>query len=148
MTEHRLRARVACVFTVARGAGLIASVSLGSTAIAEEPGRAKLSKEDRQRLATAAANRTSTVTMLFATVETSTGSVANALRALGATVRKTDADVGYIRADVPTDKAEAAAKLPGVVASELDQVFSIVPPDAGEGTGPTATPSETTPAQN
>jgi subtilisin family serine protease len=86
--------------------------------------------------------------MLFATVETSTGSVANALRALGATVRKTDADVGYIRADVPTDKAEAAAKLPGVVASELDQVFSIVPPDAGEGTGPTATPSETTPAQN
>jgi subtilisin family serine protease len=148
MTEHRLRARFARVFTVATAAALIASVSIASTAIAEEPGRSKLSKEDRQRLATAAANRSSTVTMLFATVETSTGSVANALRALGATVRKTDADVGYIRADVPTDRADAAAKLAGVVASELDQVFSIVPPDAGEGTGPTATPSETTPAQN
>jgi subtilisin family serine protease len=148
MTEHRLRARFARVLTVATAAALIASVSLASTAIADEPGRSKLSKEDRQRLATAAANRSSTVTMLFATVEARTGAVANALRALGATVRKTDADVGYIRADVPTDRAEAAAKLAGVVASELDQVFSIVPPDAGEGTGPTATPSETTPAQN
>jgi len=85
--------------------------------------------------------------MLFATVETSTGSVANALRALGATVRKQDSDVGYIRADVPTDKADVAAKLAGVVGSELDQVFDLIPPDI-DGDVIAATPPDTTPAQN
>jgi subtilisin family serine protease len=147
MTEHWMRARLARVITTATVTALVASMALASTALAD-PGKPKLSKEDRQRLAAAAANNSPTVTMLFATVEGSTGSVANALRALGATVRKTDNDVGYIRADVPTDKAEIAAKLAGVVGSELDQVFDIAPPDAGEGSEPTATPDEGTPAQN
>jgi hypothetical protein len=126
---------------------LVASIAIASTALAESPGRSKLSKEDRGRLATATANGSATVTMLFATVESSTGSVASALRALGATVRKQDSDVGYIRADVPTDKADAAAKLAGVVGSELDQVFNLVPPDI-DGDVVAAIPPETTPAQN
>jgi subtilisin family serine protease len=108
----------------------------------------KLSKQDRERLAAATANGQSSVTMLFATVEGQTGSVASALRALGATVRVTDGDVGYIRADVPADKADAASKLAGVAGSELDQIFDLVLPDAGEGAAPTATPDENTPAQN
>jgi hypothetical protein len=147
MTAHRMRTRLARVLTTATVTVLIASIAIASTALAESPSRSKLSKQDRQNLAAAAANGSATVTMLFATVETSTGSVANALTALGATVRKQDSDVGYIRADVPTDKADVAAKIAGVQGSELDQVFNLEPPDI-DGDVVTATPPETTPAQN
>jgi hypothetical protein len=148
MAVYQLRTRLARALTLVTAAALIASVALSAIALADSPGR-KLSKEDRQRLAAATATGTTTVTMLFATVESSTGAVASALTALGATVRKQDVDVGYIRADVPTDKVDLAAKLPGVVASELDQVFDITPPDAGDGAAPAQLPpDDTTPAQN
>ena len=110
MTAQRLRSRLARVLTTAAVTTLVASLAIASTALADPPGGSKLSKQDRERLATATANGSANVTMLFATVEGSTGSVANALAALGATVRRQDADVGYIRADVPTDKADVAAK--------------------------------------
>lgn len=147
MAAHRMRTRLARVLTTATVTALVASIAIASSALAESPGRSKLSKEDHERLAAATANGAATVTMLFATVESSTGSVANALTALGATVRKQDADVGYIRADVPTDKADIAAKLAGVVASELDQVFNIAPPDT-DGDVALAIPPDTTPAEN
>jgi hypothetical protein len=148
MTKRRMRVRLARVISVVTISALIASITLSSAAFADS-GRTKLSKEDRERLATATANGASTVTMLFATVEASTSSVANALAALGAIVRKQDADVGYIRADVPTDMADAASKLPGVVGSELDQVFDVTPPDNGDGDIPGQLPPDsTTPAQN
>jgi subtilisin family serine protease len=147
MTTHWVRARLARILTTATVTALVASIALASTALADSPGRSKLSKEDHQRLAAATANGSATVTMLFATVESSTGSVASALSALGATVRKQDSDVGYIRADVPTDKADAAAKLAGVVASELDQVFDLIPPGI-DGDVIAAIPPENTPAQN
>jgi len=131
--------------------GLVISALLATvagTAFAAPGDRStKLSKQDRERLASAVANGQSTVTMLFATVESSTGSVAAALRALGATVQKTDADVGYIRAAVPADKADQASKLAGVAGSELDQIFTIEPPDA-DGDVTAATPPDNTPAQN
>jgi len=147
MTAHRMRTRLARVLTTATVTALVASIAIASTAFAESPGKSRLSKQDRERVATAVANGSSTVTMLFATVEASTGSVANALSALGATVRKQDSDAGYIRADVPADKADAASKLAGVVGSELDQVFNLVPPDI-DGDVVAAIPPETTPAQN
>jgi subtilase family protein/pre-peptidase len=143
---HRPRlARVLSAFAIA---SLLAMIT--TSAVFAAPGdRSKLSKQDRERLATASANGASTVTMLFATVESSTSSVASALTALGATVRKTDSDVGYIRADVPTGQADTAAKIAGVLGSELDQTFDITPPDAGEGDVPAQLPPDnTTPAQN
>jgi hypothetical protein len=149
MTAHRMRTRLARVLTTATVTVLVASIAIASTALADSPGRSKLSKQDRERLAAATASGSATVTMLFATAETSTGAVANALRALGATVRRQDADAGYIRADVPTDKADLASKIPGVEGSELDQVFASPTPDVGEGDAPEQLPPDnTTPAQN
>jgi hypothetical protein len=148
MTDHGMRARHARVISVVTISALIAAITLSSAAFADS-GRTKLSKEDRERLATATANGASTVTMLFATVEGSTGSVASALAALGATVRKQDADVGYIRADVPTDSADAASKLAGVAGSELDQVFDIPNPNVDdEGAPAVSPPGSTTPPLN
>ena len=148
MTDHSMRARLARVVSVVTIGALIAGITLSSAAFADSGGT-KLSKQDRERLATATANGSSTVTMLFATVEGSTGSVASALAALGATVRRQDADVGYIRADVPTDQADIAAKLAGVVGAELDQVFEIPNPNADdEGTPAVNPPGSTTPPLN
>jgi len=148
MTDHGMRVRLARVISVVTISALIAAITLSSAAYADS-GRTKLSKEDRERLATATANGSATVTMLFATVEGSTGAVASALAALGATVRKQDADVGYVRADVPTDQADVAAKIPGVQGSELDQEFAIPTPDVGEGDIPEQLPPDnTTPAIN
>jgi subtilisin family serine protease len=145
---HRVSARLTRALTLITAGALIASISLTSTAFADSPGQ-KLSKQDRTRLATAVANNAPTVTVLFATVESSTGAVANAVRALGATVRKQDVDVGYIRADVPTDKVDLAMKIAGVVAAELDQVFDIPTPDVGDGAAPEQLPPDnTTPARN
>lgn len=149
MTAHWMRARLTRALTFITAGALIASISLTSTAFADSPNPKKLSNDDRARLATAIAAGATQVTMLFATIESATAAVASGLVSLGATVRKQDADVGYIRADVPTDKVELAAKLPGVVASELDQVFDVPRPGAGDDAAPAQLPpDDTTPAQN
>src|SRR5437773_12287375 len=106
MTAHRMRSRLARALTMATLTALVASIAIASTALADAPGGSKLSKQDRERLATATANGSSNVTLLVATVEGTTGSVASALAALGATVRKLAAHAGYLRADVPTEKAD------------------------------------------
>jgi subtilisin family serine protease len=141
LRRHTLRVLATAVIT-----SLIAMITV-SGALAG-PGNNGLSKQDRERLAQATANGSSTVTMLFATIEAQTGSVASALTALGATVRKVDGDVGYIRADVPTAQVDAASKLTGVVGSELDQEFQLDPPDTGESDGAEAFPPSSTPPQN
>jgi hypothetical protein len=150
MAAQRLRPRLTRALTLITAGALIASISLTSTAFADSPNSKKLSKDDRDRLAAASVSGAARVTMLFATVESATGSVARALSSLGATVRKQDADVGYIRADVPTGQVEAAARLTGVVAAELDQVFDIPKPgpDASEDTVLVDPPGSSTPAQN
>jgi len=144
MGHWRRYARVALsAFTII---ALLATVT-GAAFAAPGDRSTKLSKQDRERLANAVANGQSTVTMLFATVEAQTGAVAAALRALGADVQKTDGDVGYIRAAVPADKADQASKLAGVAGSELDQTFTVEPPDT-DGDVTAATPPDNTPAQN
>jgi subtilisin family serine protease len=127
----------------------VASITLASSALPASAGGgpAKLSKAGRQ-LAAAAAVNGQPVTLLFATLESATSSVASELKALGATVRKIDTDVGYIRADVPADKVDAAAKIAGVQGVEADQVFDVPPPDSGDGDLPQVIPDETTPAEN
>jgi subtilisin family serine protease len=111
-------------------------------------GPAKLSKADRQAIAAASVNG-QPVTLLFATLESATASVASQLRGMGATVRKQDTDVGYIRADVPADKVDAAAKIAGVQGVEADQTFSVTPPDSGDTAAPEQLPpGSSTSAQN
>lgn len=137
---------LAQVLALALTASLVL-VSSAAPAVADG-GPAKLSKADRQLIAAATVNG-QPVTLLFATLESATNSVAAQLRALGATVRKVDADVGYIRADVPAGAVDAAAKIDGVQGVEADQVFDLTPPDLGDADLPEQLPPDsTTPAQN
>jgi len=108
----------------------------------------KLDKESRGRLVGAIVNGDSSVMLLIATAEGTSASVAAALTALGASIRYHDADLGYIRAAVPTAEVDAATKLPNILAAEIDFVVDVPPvapeADATEAAPPTAL----TPQQN
>lgn len=111
--------------------------------------KTKLDKPSRERLVSAIARQDPTVMLLFATDAGAAGGVASALGSLGASVRYFDADLGYIRAAVPTANADAATRLAGVRAAEIDFIVPLELPAPEFGaTEPEAPPEATTPGQN
>ena len=81
---------------------------------ADKPSDDGLSKDDHELLAIAAANGQSSVTLLIAAKGGAAKQVVNGVQALGGVVGYRDDALGYIRASVPTGKAEAVASLAGV----------------------------------
>jgi len=108
----------------------------------------KLDKESRGRLVGAVVNGDSSVMVLIATAEGTSSSVAAALVSLGASIRYHDADLGYIRAAVPTARVDAATKLPNILAAEIDFVVDVPPVVPDAGTTEAAPPTALTPQQN
>lgn len=97
--------------------------------------QSKLTKHDRELLSDAVAQGKSTVTVLIAAQPGANNSVTSGLSGLGATVRFRDDDISYIRAIVPTGNVDAASKLSGIQAFNLDEVIPLEDPrpDAAEG---------------
>ncbi|MBT2439209.1 S8 family serine peptidase [Streptomyces sp. ISL-36] len=168
---HRRAARIAAA------AGLVtALIAAGAAPVlaADEPATTtppvksadsadKLGATDAQRLSEAEAAGEQNVTILVATAPGATEQVAGQLDAVqGASVGRQDDKLGYVRATIPTGKADAAIK----AATKLTSVQSIdlqaeiklddPTPDAGtagavEGTTVTTTypaPGKNTPAKN
>ncbi|WP_329011184.1 S8 family serine peptidase [Streptomyces sp. NBC_01601] len=121
----------------------------------------KLGPDDADRLAEAKADGAKSVTMMIATAPGSTEQVASQLDAAG-TVGRTFDKVGYVRATVPTAKADsviaAAAKLSSVHAIDLRQEIPLDDPAPGADTAKDAknartaaaypAPGSGTPAKN
>ncbi|MEU4109717.1 S8 family serine peptidase [Streptomyces sp. NPDC027717] len=121
----------------------------------------KLGADDADRLAEAKADGVKSVTMMIATTPGSTEQVASQLDAAG-TVGRTFDKVGYIRATVPTAKADsviaAATKLSSVHAIDLRQEIPLDDPAPGADTAKDArnartaatypAPGSRTPAKN
>ncbi|GAA1922932.1 S8 family serine peptidase [Nocardioides marmoribigeumensis] len=109
-----------------------------------------LGKHDRELLADAVASGDRTVTLLIASRPGANRTVVSGITGLGATVAKRDDDVGYLRAVVPTGKAEQAARLAGVQAADLDEVVPLDDPAPGGSQAPTpqTPPSASTPNDN
>ncbi|MEU2953929.1 S8 family serine peptidase [Streptomyces xanthochromogenes] len=123
----------------------------------------KLGKADEQRLAEAQAKGEKSVTVMVATAPGATSDVAEQLHAVaGATVGKQDDKLGYVRATLPTAKAEAAlkaaAKLPSVHGIDLKQDIQLDDPTPSGDTTKSAkqlrtsgsypAPDKNTPAKN
>ncbi|MFF4966322.1 S8 family serine peptidase [Streptomyces sp. NPDC001037] len=123
----------------------------------------KLGSDDADRLAEAKANGDKNVTMMVATAPGQTEQVAAELDAVkGGSVGRTYDKLGYVRATVPTAKADsaiaAAAKLSSVHAIDLRQEIPLDDPTPGadtaqgaKGHGSAATysgPGKDTPAKN
>ncbi|GGU33541.1 S8 family serine peptidase [Streptomyces daghestanicus] len=123
----------------------------------------KLGPDDAERLTEARADGEKTVTMMVATAPGDTAEVAKKLDAVeGGTVGRTYDKLGYVRATVPTAKADAAiaaaAKLSSVHGIDLREEIALDDPtpsaDTAKGAGgrtATATakaPGKNTPAKN
>ncbi|WOX09718.1 S8 family serine peptidase [Streptomyces sp. N50] len=124
---------------------------------------AKLGSDDADLLATAKADGDKNVTMMIATAPGATEQVARQLDAVkGGSVGRTYDKLGYVRATVPTGKADsaiaAAAKLSSVQAIDLRQEIALDDPTPNADTAKGAKnassaatysgPSKSTPAEN
>ncbi|MFF4216621.1 S8 family serine peptidase [Streptomyces nondiastaticus] len=158
---------------IAVAASLVAALSAAGAApaFADDPLPApgpvkspadKLGSQDAALLAGAKAGGDKTVTMMIATAPGQTGQVTGKLEAIkGASVGRTDDKLGYVRATVPTAKADAAIaeaqKLGSVHGIDLKQEIKLPDPtpraDAAEGArgakaGSFPGPGKDTPAKN
>ncbi|SFF49611.1 Subtilase family protein [Actinacidiphila alni] len=149
-----------------------ASSSVPSTASSGAPGTGspdkdaadKLGSADASLLAKAKADGDKNVTFMVATKPGSTGQVADKLDAQGASVGLRYDKVGYVRATVPTGKADsaiaAAQKLTSVIAIDLKQEIKLDDPTPAADTTDSAArhgkpsaktypgPDKNTPAKN
>jgi len=144
-----MRRRLAGFSALAVFASLI-GFDVGAGAATAAPPGSGMSKNDRELLATAVANGDPDVTMLIASRPGANRTVVSGLADLGATVRYREDDISYLRAVVPTDKAEQAARLSGVQAVGLDEVIPIEDPrpDGAVDPTPQPPPGAGTPADN
>ncbi|MCB5179135.1 S8 family serine peptidase [Streptomyces antimicrobicus] len=162
---------------VAAAAGLVAALVAAGTVPAfaaggaDDPGSSapvksadkKLGSADVELLQQAQAKGDKTVTVMVATAPGQTKQVADQLgKVQGGSVGKTYDDLGYVRATLPTDKAEgalkAAAKLDSVHGMDLRHEIQLPDPrpDADRETGTVkktaaesyAAPDKNTPAKN
>ncbi|MEV8548700.1 S8 family serine peptidase [Streptomyces glaucescens] len=163
------------VARIAVAAGLVAALSAAgpipmafaadpATPAAADPGvksaHDKLGSDDADLLAEAKAAGDKSVTMMVATAPGRTEQVAKQLDAVdGGLVGRTYDELGYVRATVPTGKADAAiaaaAKLSSVHGIDLRQEIPLEDPspNAGAAKGAKATgsypaPDRNTPAEN
>ncbi|WP_329339165.1 S8 family serine peptidase [Streptomyces sp. NBC_00663] len=166
------------VARIAVAAGLVAALSAAgpipmafsaddATPAAADPGvksaDAKLGSDDADLLAEAKADGDKNVTLMVATAPGKTEQVAEELDAVkGGSVGKTYDKLGYVRATVPTGKADAAiaaaAKLSSVHGIDLRQEIALDDPtpaaDTAKGASSSATataypaPGKNTPAEN
>jgi subtilisin family serine protease len=109
-----------------------------------------LGKEDRARVADAAVAGKTTVTLLIAAEPGRLAEAAADIRALGGRVLTQDAAVGYLKVDVPTGQAEAAARVDAVAAVDVDGLIHLDDPrpEAAENPIPQPPPSAATPRNN
>ncbi|MET9679298.1 S8 family serine peptidase [Streptomyces coeruleorubidus] len=161
---------------VAVAAGLVAALSAAGPVplafAADEPGASvpadtdvksahhKLGSGDADLLAEAKADGDKTVTMMIATAPGQTEQVAGQLDAVkGGAVGRADDKLGYVRATVPTSRADsaiaAAVKLSSVHGIDLREEIPLDDPtpsaDAAKGAGATGAypaPGKKTPAEN
>ncbi|HET7089603.1 MAG TPA: S8 family serine peptidase [Anaerolineae bacterium] len=106
---------------------VLALVPVTGAAFAGQGGD-KLGKHDRELLAEARAQGETTVTLLIAALRGANRRVVQGIESLGGTVRFREDDIDYIRAIVPIDKVEAAARLSGVEAVDLNEIIPLEDP--------------------
>ncbi|NYF56926.1 S8 family serine peptidase [Micromonospora purpureochromogenes] len=108
------------------------------------------SPTDQDRLAEARAKGQKTVTVLVGARDGQAATAADSLTGLGATVLYRDDDLGYLRAEVATERAEGVTRLDGVQAAEIDAAVPLPDPrpDAAEPVAAQPAPGAGTPANN
>ncbi|MGH9175314.1 MAG: S8 family serine peptidase, partial [Vicinamibacterales bacterium] len=113
-------------------------------------GKSGLSKHDRELLAEARANGESSVTILIAANDGSNQAAVTDVERLGGTIEFRNDELGYVRASIPVDSVEDAAKLSSVEALDIDEVIPLDDPrpDGAVVPTPQTPPGAGTPNNN
>ena len=122
---------------IASAAALVVIAVLAAGAVAK-PGNGQgkgLGKGDLALVASAKANGEATVPLLVATKIGDAAAVASTLAGYGAAITDQSDQFGYLVADVPTNKAIAAAKAAGILAVNVDKPVPAVEPSPGASGG-------------
>jgi subtilisin family serine protease len=133
------------------GFGFAATPAIAQNAPQQQPAADKqLDKKDRELVDEAARQGKPTVDLLVAAEDGKTDAAVNELKALGATVQKTEKDVDYVKVTIPRDNAEKAAKLASVSTVDVDGLIALDEPrpQGMEQPAPQTPPSSTTPRTN
>ncbi|MEV6239932.1 S8 family serine peptidase [Lentzea sp. NPDC051838] len=133
------------------GLGFAATPVVAQNATQEKPAADKqLDKTDRELVDQAAREGKPTVDLLVAAEAGKTDAAVSELKALGATVQKTEKDVDYVKVTIPRDNAEKAAKLKSVSTVDVDGLIQLDDPrpDGSEQPAPQTPPGPTTPRTN
>ncbi|SER25387.1 pre-peptidase C-terminal domain-containing protein [Lentzea xinjiangensis] len=133
------------------GFGFAATPAIAQNAPQEQPAADKqLDKKDRELVDEAARQGKPTVDLLVAAEEGRTDAAVNDLKALGATVQKTEKDVDYVKVTIPRDNAEKAAKLASVTTIDVDGLIALDDPrpQGMENPAPQKAPDSKTPRTN
>jgi subtilisin family serine protease len=113
-------------------------------------GPGKLSKNERALIAEAKAKGDSTIVVMIAARSGATNSVVSGIESLGGRVGYKDSQLDYVRARIPIDKVDAASRLDGVQALDVDELIPLPDPRPEAATNPTpqAPPGAGTPNNN
>lgn len=163
----RLRSTAAAIATAALAAGTLSVTAIPSAAgatrdqpVAAATAADKLGAHDRALLAKyAKQHRARTVlpgaeravpgfaTLLMAVKEGRTAQAKQALTELGADVSRTEAPIGYIKANVPFADVDKVVAVDDVIAVDVDELIALedVRPDGDAAPGPLAAPSDALP---
>ncbi len=149
----RRRTTPTALFTLC---GLLATsataLALSAPAATAAPeGEPALDKHDRSLLAEATARGEKTVDLLLASRRGTAKRLAREVQALGGTIAYQADSVGYLRASVPTGRAEQIASLSAVETADLGEIIERVKPNPGgelDPSAPVAGPSASTTDDN
>ena len=147
--SRRPRAGLAALIAVALPTALLTIATPTATAAPTGAG-AGLDKHDRELVAEALADGEQRVTLLIAARPGANKTVVTGVTALGGTVQRRDDAVSYLRVSVPIKQAEAASRVSGVQAVDVDEVIPLDDPLPEGAVNPTpqTPPSAATPRAN
>jgi hypothetical protein len=113
-------------------------------------GPGKLSKHERALIAEAKARGDSTIVVMIAARSGAANAVASGIESLGGRVGYKDSQLDYVRARIPIDQVDAATKLDGVLALDVDELVPLPDPrpEAAVNPTPQVPPSAATPNDN
>ncbi|TDV47101.1 S8 family serine peptidase [Actinophytocola oryzae] len=155
MTQRESRRRGIGAVLTAAALGISLTAALPSTIASADPSRPPdaqdlLGKQDRDLLIQAKEDGKSTVTVMVLAKDGQTNQTVDQLENAGAKIEYRADEINYVRAEIPVDKVETAAKASGLRAFDLDKVVALdnPRPQGIDDPDPQPAPGKNTPRVN
>jgi subtilisin family serine protease len=127
---------------------VVSAAAAPDLALGSGPG--KLSKQERALVAEAKVQGDSMIVVMIAARPGTANAVVSGIESLGGRVGYKDSQLDYVRARIPIDKVDAASKLAGVQALDVDELVPLPDPrpEGAQPVTPQTPPGPATPNNN